>query len=56
MDCEVKKEQDLIFKSYQRMLLRELEEMQEAIRNGETMTLTEILDRLIEDTRLSLDD
>lgn len=56
MENEEIKESDLIFKAYQRMLLRDLNEMQEAIHRGEKMTLEQILEKLIADTKLSLAD
>ena len=50
------KEYELIFKSYQRMLLRELERVQEAVRSGDTAAAAERLEDLIADTRASLSD
>ena len=50
------KEYELIFKSYQRMLLLELERMQEAVRSGDTTVAAERLEVLIKDTRASLSD
>ena len=50
------KEYELIFKSYQRMLLRELERVQEAVRSGDAAVAAERLDALITDTRESLSD
>lgn len=49
-------EQDLIFKAYQRSLLRRLNAMQDAINNGEHLSLERILSELIEDTNQALND
>ena len=56
MDLEELNDYELIFKAYQRMLLRELENVQEAVRTGDRKTADQRLTALIEDTRASLDD
>ena len=56
MDIEEMKDYELIFKAYQRMLLRELEGIQEAVRTGDRKTADQRLTILIDDTRVSLDD
>ena len=54
MDIEELKDYELIFKAYQRMLLRELEGIQEAVRTGDRKAADQRLTTLIEDTRASL--
>ena len=56
MENEAIKEYDLIFKSYQRLLLRELEMVQEAVRGNDSALAEGRLAALIEDTRASLSD
>ena len=51
-----KNEQDLIFKAYQRSLLRRLNAMQEAIGKGERISFERMLDELIDDTKQALND
>ena len=56
MNIEEMKDYELIFKAYQRMLLRKLEGIQEAVRTGDRKSADQQLTALIEDTRASLDD
>lgn len=56
MDIEEMKDYEMIFKAYQRMLLRELENVQEAVRAGDRKAADQRLAALIEDTRAALDD
>ena len=56
MDIEEMKDHELIFKAYQRMLLRELEGIQEAVRTGDRKSADQQLAALIEDTRASLEE
>lgn len=56
MNIDEMKDYELIFKAYQRMLLRELEYIQEAVRTGDRESADQQLTALIEDTRASLDD
>ena len=49
-------ENEIIFKSYLRQLLRSLEEINEAVRNKNDEQATELLDSLIERTQRNIED
>lgn len=50
------KEEMSVFKSYLRRLLRDLKDLQKALKNDDKTTAEDIVDNLIEDTQKGIED